>query len=567
MSAKEVLFTHVHRVRWRMRVQAGLQDAVLGILGTALGLMLLAAWTVWKGTPPMATKTGAAGVALSVALVTAILASRRRIDLVVCARALDSAIDSTMHNADRTVVALELAGSAGTPFVDEVLSDAAGRLDAGSAKHAVPIKAPKLSGLAVGSIVLAAFWAQAAGRPPRFQTVMTSTATETKADAKMGLSAMRTLLQDVLVQARKNGDRKNERLITLALDVLNQAEGVGPETTKARLTALTKLSDDLVKSGGRSGGLFEALTQVLQKDPTTRAAAEAVRRFDAEAIGRRFDELAATLHKAPVDEREEAAATFAEAAGLGQNAAPDTLATAAAAAAPEAEPERELKRLERALDDVAQDCEKDPDACATSVKKAGAELAAQAAQAQEGEDRARVNQALKDAIQKITGEQKDPPLEGAGAGVKSRAGDSSGTTPSSQAGVSRLGSAQKSGTPTPMKSVAEHQAGVVPRMVGADRAGNDPGDAPLGHKTSSVGKNGKDEHVELPTAEGLSRAQVIAGGANGRVQGNRYERVFRDYAAVVEDTLDTTAVPVQRREMVRRYFDLISPRTEGAQAQ
>ncbi|HEY5451853.1 MAG TPA: hypothetical protein VIQ54_24030, partial [Polyangia bacterium] len=40
-----------------------------------------------------------------------------------------------------------------------------------------------------------------------------------------------------------------------------------------------------------------------------------------------------------------------------------------------------------------------------------------------------------------------------------------------------------------------------------------------------------------------------------------YARVFADYQAAVEDALATTAVPEGRRYVVRRYFDLIRPRT------
>ena len=42
-----------------------------------------------------------------------------------------------------------------------------------------------------------------------------------------------------------------------------------------------------------------------------------------------------------------------------------------------------------------------------------------------------------------------------------------------------------------------------------------------------------------------------------------YARVFADYQAAVEDAMATTAVPEGRRYVVRRYFDLIRPRTAG----
>jgi hypothetical protein len=40
-----------------------------------------------------------------------------------------------------------------------------------------------------------------------------------------------------------------------------------------------------------------------------------------------------------------------------------------------------------------------------------------------------------------------------------------------------------------------------------------------------------------------------------------YARVFSDYQAAMEDALGATAVPEGKRYLVRRYFDLIRPRT------
>ena len=42
-----------------------------------------------------------------------------------------------------------------------------------------------------------------------------------------------------------------------------------------------------------------------------------------------------------------------------------------------------------------------------------------------------------------------------------------------------------------------------------------------------------------------------------------YARVFSDYQAAMEDALGATAVPEGKRYLVRRYFDLIRPRTGG----
>ena len=54
---------------------------------------------------------------------------------------------------------------------------------------------------------------------------------------------------------------------------------------------------------------------------------------------------------------------------------------------------------------------------------------------------------------------------------------------------------------------------------------------------------------------------MIEAGARRGFARTEYHQVFDDYSAVVEETLDTTAVPPARRYLVRRYFELIRPRT------
>ena len=57
----------------------------------------------------------------------------------------------------------------------------------------------------------------------------------------------------------------------------------------------------------------------------------------------------------------------------------------------------------------------------------------------------------------------------------------------------------------------------------------------------------------------------MIGAAAGRGFASRgYARVFTDYAAAVEDALGATAVPEGKRYLVRRYFDLIRPRSPGS---
>ena len=70
----------------------------------------------------------------------------------------------------------------------------------------------------------------------------------------------------------------------------------------------------------------------------------------------------------------------------------------------------------------------------------------------------------------------------------------------------------------------------------------------------------RSERCALPIGPGPSRAEVIEVAPGAGFTSPGYRRVYRDYEAAIEETLDATAVPPGRRRLVRRYFDLIHPR-------
>ena len=72
---------------------------------------------------------------------------------------------------------------------------------------------------------------------------------------------------------------------------------------------------------------------------------------------------------------------------------------------------------------------------------------------------------------------------------------------------------------------------------------------------------GHETEARVANGAGPNRAEVIGGAADRGFAQRGYARVFADYQAAVEDALATTAVPEGRRYVVRRYFDLIRPRT------
>jgi len=90
--------------------------------------------------------------------------------------------------------------------------------------------------------------------------------------------------------------------------------------------------------------------------------------------------------------------------------------------------------------------------------------------------------------------------------------------------------------------------------------GNGAGGPPLG-KRGDMQTRGHETEARVVNGAGPNRAEVIGGAADRGFAQHGYARVFADYQAAVEDALATTAVPEGRRYVVRRYFDLIRPRT------
>jgi hypothetical protein len=90
--------------------------------------------------------------------------------------------------------------------------------------------------------------------------------------------------------------------------------------------------------------------------------------------------------------------------------------------------------------------------------------------------------------------------------------------------------------------------------------GNGAGGPPLGQR-GDMRTRGHEAEARVTSGAGPNRAEVIGGAADRGFAQRDYARVFADYQAAVEDALATTAVPEGRRYVVRRYFDLIRPRT------
>ncbi len=102
--------------------------------------------------------------------------------------------------------------------------------------------------------------------------------------------------------------------------------------------------------------------------------------------------------------------------------------------------------------------------------------------------------------------------------------------------------------------------------AGGDGAGNEAGGKPLGQRQDTRAR-GHETEARVASGAGPNRAEVIGGAASRGFAQRGYAGTFREYEAAVEDALTATAVPEGRRYVVRRYFDLIRPRTGGRSKQ
>jgi hypothetical protein len=101
--------------------------------------------------------------------------------------------------------------------------------------------------------------------------------------------------------------------------------------------------------------------------------------------------------------------------------------------------------------------------------------------------------------------------------------------------------------------------------AGGDGAGNEAGGKPLGQRQETRAR-GRETEARVASGAGPNRAEVIGGAASRGFAQHGYAGTFREYEAAVEDALTATAVPEGRRYVVRRYFDLIRPRTGAARS-
>jgi hypothetical protein len=241
--------------------------------------------------------------------------------------------------------------------------------------------------------------------------------------------------------------------------------------------------------------------------------------------------------------------------------------------------ERQLRRLERELSSAAQGCQGTPEECARALREAGANLPPLARAAQRSNARrglGRTAEQLRERLRRLdsgdrAGRLAEQSFEraaggarpsGASGATEGEDGEGAQQSPSSAvvAGPTSEGTSAATGESSRSEpGAAPTSAGAM--VAGADGVGRDPGADPLGPRQgATAGSRGEARQARIKSGAGPSRAEVIEDGAHRGFARTEYQRVFEDYSAAVEESLDTTAVPPARRYLVRRYFQLIRPR-------
>jgi hypothetical protein len=282
-----------------------------------------------------------------------------------------------------------------------------------------------------------------------------------------------------------------------------------------------------------------------------------------------------------------------------------------------AENDRRLERLQRNLDDAAAACRAGDPSCKSRAEKSGDGLGQLGGRGASAEALRRLERSLRQMRDRLgrgemrggdqsvmrgferaargengqsnerqgqgPGQDKGQEQQGDGVGSGEGAGAGTGDAVAEEAqgsggegkrgegkgkGGGAKGNGAASGKGEDGAGTGEAAALFGERHGSESSASNAPGDGvgtgaggpPLGQR-GDMQTRGHETEAAIVNGAGPNRAEVIGGAADRGFAQRGYARVFADYQSAVEDALATTAVPEGRRYVVRRYFDLIRPRT------
>jgi hypothetical protein len=380
-------------------------------------------------------------------------------------------------------------------------------------------------------------------------------------------------------------------------EALNAGDGAATEQAAADLAA---------RAASAGATQRETLAQAFERAAKQAAASEAA------ALGRNGDDRSGAGSAGSASDRAGGGGDDEAPRRLQRPSASNNSQLAAGVDQNSAPPERRLQHLDRDLRDTATACRDNPAACQQQLRQSGRTLPRMQQQASGASVRQRLSQAIQQLRERLrrgndsqpgdTPEQRrqrqqqqrfaraangqpnaaranrrggqrgqsdgdgnegesdsnsddpsggdEPGDDGDGSGDSASAGQPAGEgiAGESSAGGSEPGQGDS------------QSAGGTGTATGGDGIGNENGGDALGRQKDQRTTRGHEREAAVRSAAGPKRSQVIEAAAARGFAREDYRRVFQDYGAVIEESLDATAVPPGQRYLVRRYFQLIRPR-------
>lgn len=492
--------------------------------------------------------------------VGAVARARKAISLGHCARAVDRAVAGGAVPLDDVVLAAVtlLDTEATSPFVRALAGEALRRARAVPLARVMP--GPRWWMLAMAPLALGilAVTARARSTPPPAQEHAVAAASVQAPRIRVAAVALETErgeITDLLRSAEENGDAELARIardLQRVMTGLTSPGGLNARTATARVDALAEEAAAVAKDA-QAAELSERPAFSSTRTDDNNQATSVVGAFGESETTR---ESGAARRLQPNDH--EAAAQ----GGTGTRPAGG-------------DERRHLEELKRDPETQMANCRRDPAACRAGAQgRSLSELHRQAAtadarqrlaeEARQLAERIRQGDGGSDALRRFARAARGTE----GPGPQGQPADTVRGESAGHDGDTNEETMDGAGTPDDERNAVSTQTG-QDGAPGEGRAesgagiGTTPGGPVLGPRAPAPGRlAGRDTPARVANGEsGPSRAQIIGGASAGGFATSAYRRVFEDYHAAVEESLDASAVPGERRFLVRRYFQLIRPRS------
>lgn len=519
-------------------------------------------------------------------------------------------VDHQLHLQERLTTALELQTSAGGyhPLARAQLEDAVGRIRTVDLFEAVPFRLPKRHAVALVALLgVAGILAVAPSfrRPPPPSDALAQKSIAQEAKRLEQLAKEVTPLQ---------ADGQLTREQTAAIAALQSLQQANPQQGMTREDALAKLSDAeaqlRLQQSGTAADTQQALEKaasVLATDPTTRDLAQSLTSGKPADTASRLQQLAQAATGMSQDQRDKLAATMrasgAQAAksdpSVGQalqragDAAASTDATqrsqafdqtstavqqAQVATGTQAQVQRALSQVQASQQAISQAGQQGPPSGSQSP----------GAQSSEGQQGQQAGQ-LGDQQGQQADQQGQPGQTGARQGQGAQAADASSGAASQSQGASTDGQSAASGQPGAQgqagnQAQAGGQAGGQAQAQGqgqgqGNQASQGAGQGQSGGQGQGAGARGagggQGESVYDPKSVPTHQVQVNGQqSASGRQQVEQgagpqdptssqalvpYSQLYQQYKQQASDTMDSSYIPLNMKDLVRDYFTSLAP--------